>query len=73
MLYLHMASRLRCALCHKPVAKKDRHVDHIFPLGSKNPVHSAYTLQVTHSWCNESKGTKLPEELTGQMELRLYG
>ena len=50
----------RCGICRKKVDPADWHLDHIVPL-SRGGEHSYANVQVTHPFCNESKGTKLIE------------
>lgn len=54
-----------CGICHKPVDPSDWHLDHIIPI-SRGGEHSYANVQVTHPFCNVSKGAKLLE-----FELRL--
>ena len=47
-----------CGICEELVQYEDYHLDHIIPL-SKGGAHADFNLQVTHSWCNLSKGNKI--------------
>lgn len=49
---------LVCRLCQKPVTIDDLHIDHVKPwaLGGTTTVEN---LQVAHSYCNLSKGSKV--------------
>lgn len=49
-----------CQLCFDLVEIKDLHLDHIQPW-SKGGSDALDNLQVTHSWCNLSKGNRWDE------------
>lgn len=68
--FVRDARRLRCYWCHKWVPKADRQVDHIIPL-VRGGEHAAANLCCACSHCNISKGAKLPDQVTGQVELVL--
>lgn len=50
-----------CGICHKSI-EDDYHIDHIVPL-SRGGGHRTDNLQLAHPYCNQSKFTKLTEEL----------
>ena len=50
-----------CYLCGCEVAPADIHIDHVIPL-SRGGSHTADNLAVAHSFCNQSKKDKTPEE-----------
>jgi 5-methylcytosine-specific restriction endonuclease McrA len=50
----------RCGLCGKKVDPANWHMDHIVPL-LHGGEHSYANVQVTHPFCNESKGARLIE------------
>lgn len=49
-----------CGICRKRVDPADWHLDHIVPI-SQGGEHSYANVQVSHPYCNESKGAKLIE------------
>jgi 5-methylcytosine-specific restriction endonuclease McrA len=49
-----------CGICHKKVDPENWHLDHIIPL-SRGGEHSYANVQVSHPFCNVSKGAKLIE------------
>lgn len=61
--------RIRCYWCHKPTTRKDRHLDHVVPL-SRGGTDSVGNLCVSCPTCNLRKNAMMPEEFTGQSELR---
>lgn len=50
-----------CGICQQFI-EGNYHIDHIVPL-SRGGDHSAINLQLAHPFCNQSKFTKLTEEL----------
>lgn len=56
----------RCGICGKPVAPKDRSVDHILPL-SRGGQHSYANTRLAHRLCNISRSNR------GSAQLRLVG
>lgn len=48
-----------CGICKKPVHPDQLNFDHIIPISKGGP-HCADNLQVTHEYCNKSKGAKYP-------------
>lgn len=66
---LKSSAVLACYWCGKKTHKGERHADHIFPLKHKgrDDVHNLCCACIP---CNLSKNAKLPEEFTGQYELR---
>jgi 5-methylcytosine-specific restriction endonuclease McrA len=53
---------VKCYLCGELIPMGDRHVDHIVPL-AKGGAHTASNLAVACAKCNESKGSKHPNEI----------
>ena len=49
-----------CGICRKKVDPQNWHLDHIVPL-SRGGEHSYANVQVTHPFCNVSKGARLIE------------
>lgn len=64
-----VARSIRCRWCRKPVPKNQREIDHIIPL-AKGGAHTLSNLCCACSKCNRRKSAKMPEEFTGQGELR---
>jgi 5-methylcytosine-specific restriction endonuclease McrA len=54
-----------CGICHKKVDPAKWHLDHIIPI-SRGGEHSYANVQVSHPFCNTSKGARLMD-----FELRL--
>lgn len=52
----------RCWICHRRVAWRDLHLDHVVPL-SRGGSHTEDNIRVTHATCNLKKNRKLPEEM----------
>jgi 5-methylcytosine-specific restriction endonuclease McrA len=50
-----------CGICGNPVDSNDWHLDHIVPL-SRGGHHTYENVQVSHPFCNLSKGARLPDE-----------
>lgn len=46
-----------CGICADPVDLLECHIDHVIPV-SKDGSHSYVNTQVTHPWCNLSKGAR---------------
>lgn len=57
-----------CGKATKP-GRRRRHIDHIIPL-AKGGADAVENLCVSCQRCNCSKGAKMPEDFTGQSELR---
>lgn len=55
-----------CYICGEKVQPSDVHLDHVVPL-SRGGWHVGANLRVTHSWCNQRKGAKLPEEIDSKV------
>lgn len=53
---------VRCYLCGKLIPIGKRHVDHVVPL-SKGGKHAASNMAIAHSFCNTSKGGKMPQDV----------
>jgi len=68
--FVRSVKRIRCYWCKAFVPKRFRHVDHIFPLDAGGP-HATANLCCSCRTCNLRKHIKLPEEFSGQGELRL--
>lgn len=51
-----------CGICGDPADFSNWHLDHIIPL-SRGGTHTLENVQVSHVYCNLSKGNKLPEEM----------
>lgn len=51
-----------CGICLMPADPNDWHLDHVIPL-SRGGSHTYDNVQVSHPWCNLSKGNKLPCEM----------
>ena len=62
--YINAQTRpaLRCFHCGKVTRKGSRHVDHLIPL-SKGGLHAVSNLVISCGHCNDSKGSKMPEEV----------
>lgn len=52
----------KCGICHKPVAFKDMHLDHIIPL-ARGGTHEPRNVQVAHKTCNLRKHASGPGQL----------
>lgn len=63
------APGIPCYWCGKATKPKERHLDHIIPL-IKGGAHAVGNLCVSCPTCNCRKHDKLPEEFSGQAELR---
>jgi 5-methylcytosine-specific restriction endonuclease McrA len=64
------APRISCHWCGKTTTPKNRNVDHVIPL-SKGGADAVGNLCISCPSCNFSKCAKMPEDFTGQSELRL--
>lgn len=62
------ADRIHCYWCNKVVPKELRQIDHIVSL-SRGGADDVHNLCCSRRSCNLSKGTKLPEEFSGQFVL----
>jgi 5-methylcytosine-specific restriction endonuclease McrA len=49
-----------CGICHEPADPENWHLDHVTPL-SRGGLHAYSNVQVSHPFCNISKGAKMPE------------
>lgn len=58
-----------CAVCGLPIHDiKDCHIDHKIPV-SKGGTNSRLNLQLTHAFCNLSKGAKVPFKTAAAVQL----
>jgi 5-methylcytosine-specific restriction endonuclease McrA len=63
------APNVHCYWCRKPTKLTHRHRDHIIPL-SRGGADAVENLCIACASCNRRKHAKLPEEFSGQAELR---
>lgn len=54
-----LRAETHCAYCHRFTAKRDRHIDHVWPL-AKDGAHSADNLVMACGMCNRAKRDALP-------------
>lgn len=69
---IHSLPKVKCAICHRNMLVGDRTIDHVIPLSKGGTGHIG-NLQIVHGKCNSMKQTKMPEQIDGQVQLRLVG
>lgn len=67
-----LAGSLPCYWCGKRTTKKNRHIDHIFPL-SKGGKDDVLNLCCSCAKCNQIKNAKPPEQFSGQFVIDFIG
>ena len=71
-IYKHVreVETIPCYWCKTLIPKGDRVLDHVIPL-ARNGAHAPANLCSSHNHCNHVKGSRMPEEISGQYEFSL--